>query len=315
MSYSPVNICNFALAKLGGAGDQVNASGQITSLTDTDRISVWCNTMWPKVRAQVITDLAVRRAPIRGTVKMAELDDELVADDVVISDISVGAAPGYAVTVTTDEVHDKVTGDTVVLKGIDGEENIGSLNGVTYTITVVDTTSFTLDTTTGDADWEYTENSGLVSRAPELGPWKYAFDLPADCIAVVRVTDETFGGDENTRRDYRFTTILNRDEDGELILTNEITNKDGDGIYIEYAIDQDDSTLFDVNIVDAMATLLGSELAPVCGRNTDMRLALFAEYRNLALPDAAAFNQGQQNNTAKARTDFRGGRSAVLGLR
>ena len=53
MAYTPEDICNLALSKIGGAGDQVSATGQITSLTDTDKVSVWCATLYPKAREQV----------------------------------------------------------------------------------------------------------------------------------------------------------------------------------------------------------------------------------------------------------------------
>jgi hypothetical protein len=318
MAYTAVNICNLALGKLGGAGDQVEATGQIDSLADTDRVSVWCNTLYPKAILTLITDMAIAKAPIRSTVKMAELDDELTDDDVTISDISVGAAPDYTITVTTDEAHGKTTGDTVVLKGIDGDGNVGELNGTTYTITVIDTTSFTLDETTGSADYDYTEDSGTVSRAPEMGPWTYAFDLPSDCEAVVRVMDELFSTEEETRHEYRFTTVLNKDEDGMIVLTNDLTNADGDGIYIEYvkdtitALDEDADTGLKTKEAEAAATILASFLAPVVGRNTQMAAALWSVYEGKSLNDAMALNQSQIDTTAKVPTDFRGGRNAVI---
>jgi len=314
MSYTDVEICNFAGALIGGFGDQISASGQIANFTDDDRVTTWCATMWPKARQQVIHDLAVMKAPIRETIKNAELDDELTDRDVTISDITSSSG---LVTITTDEVHGKSTGDTVVLKGIDadsgvGVADVGVLNGSTYTITVTSTTVFTLDSTTGNDSFDYTEDSGIVSEAPELGPWGYAFDRPSDAIAVVRVMDESFDSDEDTRRKYRFGTMLNRDNDGTIIVTNELTNADGDGIYIEYCIDQSTPTLFALENVNAIATMLAHLLAPVVGRNTDFAMAMLAKYKGQALPDAAAFNQSQINRTAKAREDFRGGRTATL---
>ncbi len=317
MSWTAIQICNIALAKQGGAGDQVAATGQITSLAATDPISVWCNTLYQMSVQRVIIDMALMKAPIRSTVKLVELDDELCDADVVISNISVDGA--FLVTVTTDEVHGKTTGDTVVLKGIDGTGGIGAaLNGVTKTIVVTSTTAFTLNSTTGSASWVYTEDSGIVSRAPEMGPYTYAFDLPSGYIAVVRVTDEVFTSDEDTRKEYRSEIIRNKDNSGDLILTNELTNYDGDGIYLEYAFDPTASILesaatpFGTHVVDAIATFLSSELAPVTGRNTDVALAMLAKYINQALPSAIAFNQSQGNTTATARKDFRGGRNATL---
>lgn len=314
MSYTDVEIVNFAGALIGGFGNQVSASGQIVSLSATDPVSVWANLMWPKARQQVIHDLAVMKAPIRETIKLAELDDELTDRDVTISDIT---SSGGLITVTTKEVHGKSTGNTVVIKGVDADSGVGAadvgvLNGNTYTITVLTTTTFTLDSTTGDDSFDYTEDSGIISEAPELGPYNYAFDQPSTAIAVVRVMDESFDSDENTRRQYRFGTMLNRDDGDMIIVTNELTNADNDGIYIEYCIDQSTPTLFALENVNAIATMLAHLLAPVVGRNTDFAMAMLAKYKNQALPDAAAFNQSQINKTAKARTDFRGGRTATL---
>lgn len=372
MPYSPVEICNFAGSKLGGFGDQIGASGQITALNATDSISVWANSLWPKARRKVIGDLVVMKCPIRETVKYVELDENLPDNDFTISDIAVGTAPNYVVTITTDEAHERATGDTVVLKGIDGDGGISmALNGLTKIITVTSTTAFTLNqyaawvtatpyalgalvsnggsyyrclvahtagvfatdlsagdwtltqgathyATTGDSGWDYTEDSGLVSDAPELGPYTYAFDLPSDCLTVVRVTDESFSSDEDTRRDYRFSVMRNRDDDGWIIATNDVTNADADGIYLEYCIDPPYSdtdgstdTIFNDEVCNAMAQFLASELAPVAGRNSDVRMAMLAEYKNYALPDAASYNETQINLTAKKRTDFRGGRSAL----
>ena len=145
MPFSAINICNLAGARLGGFGEQASASGQISSLAGTDAISVQCNAHYSKAIQQVIIDMAILEAPIRQTVKNAELDNELTVNDVVISDITVGAAPTYTVTVTTDEVHGLTTGDTIVLKGIDGDGNISSLNGKTRIVKVTSTLIFTLN--------------------------------------------------------------------------------------------------------------------------------------------------------------------------
>jgi len=371
MSFTAIQICNLAGARLGGFGDQVAASGQISSLADTDPISEACELHYPKAVEQVLSDMAMMKAPLRCSLKSVELDDELTDDDVVISEIAVGASP-YVVTITTDEAHGKTTGDTVVLKGIDGDYDIGSaLNGKVKTITVTSTTTFTLNqysawvtgtayvlgalvsngsdyyrcivahtagtfatdlaagdwletegathyATTGDSDWDYDEDSGTVSRAPEMGPWAYAFDKPSDCLTPYRVTDESYGTDETTRHEYRYDLIRNKDNDGDLILTNELTNADADGIYFEFVfnpttyLDESDATPFNVVVVDAIATILASYLAPTCGRNTDVALAMLTMYKNQALPDAIAFNQSQINKTAVAPSNFRGGRVETL---
>jgi len=257
----------------------------------------------------VFIDQAVNDTPCPETLKYDELDDELTQNDVAIDDISVS---GTTITVTTEDDHERSTGDTLVIKGVDGTGGIRALNGTTYTITVVDDTSFTLDDTEGSEDWVYTDPSGLVSDAPEMGPYTYAFDLPGTCQHVVRVCDETFTNIEDTRLKHRFKVILNRDSDGKILLTNEVTNADGDGVYIEYVIDQDDPDLFSDETVEAISTLLASKLCPVVGRNEKERLKLLTEYKNRCIPELAAYNQKQQNATAKKRTDYRGGRNSEL---
>lgn len=322
MAFSSLEICNLAGGLLGGFGDQASATGEISSLTDGDLVSVACNREYPRARKQVIIDLALDRSPIRETIKNAELDDELIARDVVISNI---VSASTVVTVTTKTVHSKSTGDTVVLKGIDADSGVGAadvgiLNGVTRTITVTTTTAFTLDSTTGNDSFDYTEDSGVMSEVPEVGPWAYAFDQPSDVLAIVRVMDEVFIGDEDTRRQYRFSTQLNKDTDGTIILTNDLTNSDADGIYLEYAIDQttgetasgSGDTLFGLPIVTAIATLLASYIAPVVGRDSQTRIQLLAEYKNVSIGEAASFNNKQVNRRAKRRKDLRGGRIGNL---
>ena len=75
-----VDLANLALGKVGGAGDQTGASGKITSLADTDQISVWCNTYLPICRQRVISELAAKGAPFPETLKYADLGAEVTAD-------------------------------------------------------------------------------------------------------------------------------------------------------------------------------------------------------------------------------------------
>ena len=64
----------------------------------------------------VITDFAVMSAPFRETLKFADLGADLKQYDVAISSIAVAST---VVTITTDEVHGRSTGDTVFLYGIE----------------------------------------------------------------------------------------------------------------------------------------------------------------------------------------------------
>lgn len=316
--YTPVEIANFAYSDLGGAGDQTTATGQITSLADTDAASVWANKMWERGRTKVLCDLARLDSPIAASVRHRELDDELVSDDVAIESITVGAGPGFQVTVVTQDAHEKTTGDTVVLKDIDGDGNISEgLNDETYTITVVDTTTFTLDSTTGVSTWDHTADTGVVSRAPALGLWTYAFNWPSNCLQPYRVTDQDWNGIEDTRHKYRFDTLRNRDNNGNLIVTNDLTNSDADGIYLAYIIDvvpatENTDTVFHHLVDDAIAKIMAHYLAPIMGRNTEIAAFFKKQYTRDALPAALGAVASKKETLAKPRKDYRGGRAATL---
>lgn len=316
MSYTELSIINKAGGKIGGFGDQLGGDAFLPDLNGTDKVTLWATTVYPQVRLKVIQHLAKLKCPFRETVKFAELDINLTEDDGedshIISDISVGAAPTYAITVTTKAAHGLSTGDTLVLLEIDGDGNISGLNSTTYTITVVDTTSFTLDDTIGSSAYDYTENSGYWSFAPEIGPYEYAYALPSDCKAVVRQLDQYYSGEEDTRTEYQFEVILNRDDDGLIIITNDLCNRDGDGIFVEYVIDQDDASLFCEEFVECIATLLAAELCPVVGRDLKTRQTMLLEYENRAVPDAKKYNMAQVNKSAKKVPNYLGGRSKVI---
>ncbi len=69
-------VCNIALGKIGGAGDQESGTGLIASINGSDRISARCKALFPRVRRRVIGDLAKERAPFNETLKYADLGAE-----------------------------------------------------------------------------------------------------------------------------------------------------------------------------------------------------------------------------------------------
>ncbi len=304
-----VDIANNAGGKIGGFGDSLTGEGLTTAAllaANDDKINKWINTKYPTIRQRVIADFAAMQSPFKETLKYADLNDDLKQDDIAISTIT---SVSTVVTVTTSAVHNRTTGDTVFLADIKGDI-LFSLNGTTPTITVVDTTSFTLDDVVGvDATWDHTEGTGIVSYVPEMGPWNYAFTLPTDYHALVRQTDEVPTVNEGVRKKYRCAVILNKDNSGLLLLTNNLTNLGGDGAYIEYCIDQTTFTLFSPAFEEVIATLLAAELCPILGRDLETRREILAEYRTLTIPDAKTFNQSQGNTSAKTVGDFSGGRS------
>lgn len=313
-----VDIANNAGGKIGGFGDQVSGEALTTAAlltADADKVSKWINIKYPVIRKKIIKDFAAMKCPFRETLKFADLGDELKQYDVAISTI---VSSSTVVTVTTDKVHRRSTGDTVYLAGILPEDDtydiegtlITSLNGTTPTITVIDTTSFSLDSVTGvDATWLHEEDTGIVSYVPEIGQWNYAFNLPSDYFAMVRHCDESYTIKDGVRREYQYQTILNKDGDGLIMLTNDLTNAGADSAYIEYVIDQTTFTLFSPALEECIATLLAAELCPILGRNLEIRQRILIEYDQLAVPEAKRYNQSQFNNAAKVVTDFSGGRS------
>jgi hypothetical protein len=316
-----VDIANNALGKIGGAGDEVSGEGIVTAAqlsANTIKTCQWINTKYPTVRKKAIKDFAAMGCPFPETQKFADLGTDLKQYDIAIESV---VSSGAVVTITTQEAHGRSTGDTVYLTGIaqdDAEDFddieqalITSLNGTTKTITVVDSTSFSLDSTTGvDLTWVHEANTGIVSYVPEMGAWEYAFILPSDLFCMVRQCNESYTTKHGVRRTYQYRRILNKDGDGWLLLTNSLSNLGGNGAYIEYCIDQTDFTLFSPAFEEVIAMLLAYEICPIVGRNLEVRQRLMVEYRQVTVPDAKRENQSQFNNRAKVVTDFSGGRTS-----
>ena len=182
------------------------------------------------------------------------------------------------------------------------------MNGMTSpTITVTSATRFTIPGGAGNALGTYTADTGRVTSLPEIGDWEYAFALPSDYLAMVKVFDE-LSSISTGSRECQFSVVMNIDNDGLLLLTNDLTNADGDGVFIEYVIDQTSEAMFSEYLVECIATLLAAELCPVIGRDLKTRNAILLEYEKLSVPQAQAFNQGQLNNYSKIVPDYLGGR-------
>jgi hypothetical protein len=314
MASDLAGIANNAGGRIGGFGDQLSASGQITAsqlTANADPVSQWINEKYPIIRRKVIADFAGMKAPFKETRKFASLGPDLKQSDVAITSITSVAT---VVTVTTKTAHGRITGDTGFLAEIEGVDVEGqlitSLNGTTPTITVLTTTTFTLDGVAGvDATWDYTADTGIISYVPEIGAWNYAFKLPSDYFAAVRQTDESLATTGGVKTKYQFKAILNRDGDGFLWLTNDLTNNDGDSAYIEYCIDQTTFTLFSPGLEESIAMLLAAELCPNLGRNLETRQQLLLEYKQLTVKEAKRNNQSQLDTTAHVPSNYLGGRT------
>ena len=151
---------------------------------------------------------------------------------------------------------------------------------------------------------------------PEIGQYDYAFNIPSDCLIVIRQFDEgsiatrlkpaDYVSKENT--DYQWEIIANAEGNGSIILTDTLSNYDGDSAFVEYSIDITSVNSFSEQLIDCIATLLASELCPVIGRDMESRVAMTQEYYQKSIPDAKRVNQKGYNNSARAIDDYKGGR-------
>ena len=153
------------------------------------------------------------------------------------------------------------------------------------------------------------------SSPPELGGWDYAFNLPGDCITVMRQIAEDFVTVESSITDvqpteYRFDVLY--DGVTKILVTNNLTNENGDSAFIQYVFDQKNTGAWNDQFIDAVATLLGAELVPVVGAVDEERIRLLTEYETVNIPKCMAHNRGQSNIFTRTKANLKGGRSELL---
>ena len=152
-------------------------------------------------------------------------------------------------------------------------------------------------------------------ETPEIGQYQYAFNLPGNCLEMTR---QFFEASIATRAtvgpviyENQWETVANKDGTGKVLLTNFLTNLDGTSAFIEYAIDTPNTGSFTEQMIDCVATLLASEVAPMVGKNMQVSLAMLEKYELVTIPKAQAANQRGFNKTAKRTPDYSGGRSTT----
>lgn len=278
-------LCNYAIAKIGGGLD---AGFKITSISGSGDTEVLCETLYDPTRKEVLC-----RADWAEATKYADLGDDLKDTQIDISSIAVGADP-FPVTVTTDSVHGLTTGDTIYLLDIAGTGGIEILNGLKKTITVVDTTSFTLDSTAGTANWSHTADTGVMSDAPESGNWEYVFAMPSDYLGRAKQIDESYHRSTKARYNFEYDKKIVQG----FLFTNLYSNADGDSAYIKYIYDLEDPSEFSPLLYEAVAVKLAAELCPciLADKGSMRRYYLLQEYERLTLPLAEGANAEQSGD-------------------
>jgi hypothetical protein len=222
-------VCNIGIIKIGGAGDQESGTGLIASINGTDRVSVRCKELFPRIRRRVFGDMAKAEAPPK--------------EALIFTDLGAETEPGI-----------------------------------------------------------------------KMGGWDYAFNVPKNTIVVTRQIEEVFSTTKASIIDkvveYPFQI---RWEGATMILfTNHLSNSDNDSAFIERVFDQKNTGTWSETTIDAIATLLASELVQGIGAVNAERVRLLAEYKTVALPAAIAFNQAVDDPYKRTIKDYLGGRNQSL---
>jgi len=158
---------------------------------------------------------------------------------------------------------------------------------------------------------KYADLGGEIADAslPEIGQYEYAFSIPADCLAMVaQINEDSLGNSVSPRIKYRYEIIANKNKNGRILLTNDLSNTDEDSAFIEYVIDIVNPAGFSQALKDCVVILLAAELW-IVGKDEKLKQQLLIEYEQLVKPNAKRFNQSQGNNYEKPKPEnYKGGR-------
>lgn len=162
-----------------------------------------------------------------------------------------------------------------------------------------------------------------LETTSEIGEWCFAFTLPGECLQVVSQFDENRIAARTQPRpyqvrsqiEYQWEMVADVAGSGKVLLTNTLSNTDRDSAFVELIIDTPKTGGFTEEMIDCIATLLASEVAPVIGRDMEASNIMLAKYEQVVRPNAQAANQMGFNNTARSVNDWGGGRSKVLPFR
>ena len=216
---------------------------------------------------------------------------------------------------------DALNGNALI-NSIDGTDKVSSFCKLAFPRVRRRVTS---DLATSDAPFRSTirfkDLDAQLSDTPEIGNWCFAFNLPGDCLVVVCQFDEDHIATRNQKSDYiseqvnikyQWETIANSAGTGKIFLTNTLSNSDQNGAFIEYVIDTPNANSFSEPMIDCIATLLASEIAPIVGKDIETSEGMLVKYLQVAFPTAKKENLYGYNFSARPIGNYRGGRSSVF---
>lgn len=148
-------------------------------------------------------------------------------------------------------------------------------------------------------------SAATSGELPEVSAWLYAFNLPGDYLAMVSLLKQ----DGTELADKSFETILNKSNNGRLLLTNQLSNSDATSVYIKYTIDQTNLTMYSEALIECIATLMAAELCALVGKDEKMRQQMLVEYANFAVDKAKRFNRMGEEKPKPELPNYSGGRS------
>ncbi len=160
----------------------------------------------------------------------------------------------------------------------------------------------------------YADLGAEVTTTLKKGGWEFVFNLPGNTISVLRQIDEQFATLQTsiTDRLLTYSHEVKRDGTTQLLFTNDLTNTAGDSAFVDIVFDQTNVGAWTEEFIDAVATLLGAELAPTVGSVEEDRQRLLAEYLEVSIPKAMAANQAQDAPFTRQVADYKGGRNESI---
>lgn len=160
----------------------------------------------------------------------------------------------------------------------------------------------------------FTDLGAEATTTLKMGGWDYVFNVPTNTIAVVRQIGEVFSTIKASIADKitEYSFQIRWQGTTRKLFTNTLSNTDGDSAFIERMFDQKNTGTWSDELIDCIATLLGSELCPTVGAVKAERERLLAEYKTVSLPGVIAFISGQDNDYRRTISNYRGGRNESL---